>query len=628
VLITVVSLLSLAFAYSLWKEIKRFPLAEGEMIEYSLTVRKGVLGFLRGQKKFCFSFSAIISIVFLFFLGPGIAFGFLFGILISMITGCAVTIILSESSLKLAGAADQNPASAARIALKGGWAVAFGLVGLALFFLANLFFLTSDLRVLIALGLGSALISILIKLGSNIYREAISIRTDQESVQSENAAKKTFLFCQVGDNLKDLAGIINFLAIIIIFLTSAMILGKLSFPFHPAAVVLPLFLISVAILAVVISASIVSLLKNKSGIFVFYSFLILAWSLFVLGSWLIIPSFGRNLQIASIELGWPIFLGLAVVAFIATISFLADKDDPSLAVGNQPVKRKETLVRLINLRSRILLPLTVIVGLTGSYFIGGLYGLALGIATIFSLLILIVILFSRDIIIRDMTNLARTGENRLATPGPESFGGIGRKAVDFFLVNSIRLSVLLLFLAYFLELRNFGRPIWLLLGEVKVWLGLLFGTVIIYCFIVLLKVAVEKTILIFRIKMEEELKRSELDSDCQDCFDSLAEFDFKEIFWPVLFLIVAPVIIGFIFGASVLAGLLSGSVLVGAFLATPFRWSGVVWTSIEKNVRKINRQDWELPDKRKEKDFYRWIICSAIGILNIVSLLIVSFLNF
>jgi Na+/H+-translocating membrane pyrophosphatase len=128
--------------------------------------------------------------------------------------------------------------------------------------------------------------------------------------------------------------------------------------------------------------------------------------------------------------------------------------------------------------------------------------------------------------------------------------------------------------------------------------------------------------------MEEELKRSELDSDCQDCFDSLAKFDFKKIFWPILSLIVVPVIVGFVFGASVLAGLLSGAVFIGVFLAVPFSWSGIVWASIEKNVKKINRQDWEISGERKEKDFYRWIIFSAIGILNIVALLIVNLLNF
>jgi K(+)-stimulated pyrophosphate-energized sodium pump len=627
VLITAVSLLSLAFAYFLWKEIKRSPLAEGERIEYFLTIKKGVLGFLRGQKKFCFSFSAIIFII-LLFLGPSIALGFLFGVLIPLIAGYAVTIILSETSLKLAGAADQDLILAAKIALKGSWATALSLIGLILFFLAGLFSFTSDLRVLMAMGLGSTLVSILIKLNSNIYLEAINVKNDQENVRLDDTGKKAFLFYQIGKSFKNLGEMINLSVAIIISLVSAMFLGKLLFPFNPAAIVLPLFLISIAVLAVVISVSIVGLLKNKSINFVFYSFLILAWFLFTLGSWLIIPSFGRNLQISLASLGWPIFLGLAVVTTVIKIGFLTDKDGPFLAVGNQHAKWKEILLRITNLKHKALLPFVVALGLVVSYFTGGLYGLALGIVTIFSLLILIIFLFSHSLVVRNTISLIGTEGNKLSASELGKTNGASQKAVDFFLVNSTRLSVLLLFLAYFLELRNFGRPIGLLLGETKVWLGFFLGIVIIYCFIVLLKAALERTILTLKTKAEEELKESELDSNYQDCLGSLIRFDFKKMFWPVSSLVIIVIIVGFIFGASVLAGLLSGSIFTGMFLIVPFHWNKIVWENIEKNVKKINRQDRELSNERRGKDFYRWAICSAVGILNIVALLIVSLLNF
>jgi K(+)-stimulated pyrophosphate-energized sodium pump len=658
----IISVFSLLFAYFLIKEINRASSGSGKMIEISQAIKEGAMAFLKRQYKTCGLVAVVIFFILLIFLGFNIAFGFLIGAIASGLAGYLGMVVSTKANVKVAEAARGGLGSALSLAFKGGSVTGFLVVGLALFSVSGLYLITQDLKTLIALGFGGSLISVFARLGGGIYTKAADVGADlvgkvEKGIPEDDPRNPAVIADQVGDNVGDCAGMAaDLFETYVVTIVAAMVLGSLLFPVFPEAVLLPLFLGSVAILASIISTFFVRLGKSQNIMSALYKGLVAAGILSAVGFFLVISPFSQSLEVSIASLYLPVFVGLLIVAliFVITEFFTSKKHSPvqSIAKASESGHGTNIIVGLaIGMKSTILPVIVVCAGILISFYLGGAYGmysLALAAVAMLSLTGLIIALDSYGPITDNAAGISEMAglpeENRKITDALDSVGNTTKAVTKGYAIASAGLAALVLFSAYTQELLDLGRQVQFLLEDPKVLVGLFIGGVVAYYFAALSMTAVGKA----AGSVVEEVRRQfreikglmsgEAKPDYSNCVDIVTKAALKEMILPALLPVIFPILVGFLLGPAALGGLLIGSIVVGVFLALSMTSGGAAWDNAKKYIEEGNlggkgsfaHQAAVTGDTVGDpyKDTAGPAINPMIKILNIVALLIVGFIAF
>ncbi|MDP3995874.1 MAG: sodium-translocating pyrophosphatase [bacterium] len=669
----IVSVLSLVFAYFLIKEIDKASSGSGKMIEISLAIKDGAMAFLKRQYKTCGMVAVIIFFILLLSLGSGMAFGFLIGAAASALAGYLGMVVSTKANVKVAEIAKKGLSPALNLAFKGGSVTGFLVVGLALLSVSGLYLITQDLKILIALGFGGSLISVFARLGGGIYTKAADVGADlvgkvEKGIPEDDPRNPAVIADQVGDNVGDCAGMAaDLFETYVVTIVAAMVLGGLLFPLYPEAVLLPLFLGSVAILASIISTFFVKLPKSQSMsrsaekdgkedsssliMTALYKGLAVAGFLSAAGFFMVVSSFSRILEVSTKSLYLPVVVGLSIAAlmFVITEFFTSKKHSPvqSIAKASESGHGTNVIVGLaIGMKSAILPVIVICVGILISYYTGGLYGLALAAVAMLSLTGLIIALDSYGPItdnaagISEMSGLPE--EVRLTTDALDSVGNTTKAVTKGYAIASAGLAALVLFSAYTQELIGLGSRTQFLLEDPKVLVGLFLGGVVAYYFTALSMTAVGKAAgaVVDEVRRQfKEIKglmEGTAKPDYSNCVDIVTKAALKEMILPALLPVISPILVGFLLGPAALGGLLIGSIVVGVFLALSMTSGGAAWDNAKKYIEEGNfggkgsfaHQAAVTGDTVGDpsKDTAGPALNPMIKVLNIVALLIVSFL--
>jgi len=655
----IISIFSLLFAYFLIKEIDRASSGSGKMIEISQAIKEGAMAFLKRQYKTCGLVAVVIFFILLIFLGGGIALGFLTGAVASGLAGYLGMIVSTKANVKVAEIAKNGLGPALNLAFKGGSVTGFLVVGLALLSVAGLYLITQDLKTLIALGFGGSLISVFARLGGGIYTKAADVGADlvgkvEKGIPEDDPRNPAVIADQVGDNVGDCAGMAaDLFETYVVTTVAAMVLGSLLFPVFPEAILLPLFLGSVAILASIISTFFVRLGKSQNIMSALYKGLIAAGILSAAGFFFVVSPFSQSLKVSMPSLYLPVLVGLLIAAFIFVITefFTSKKHSPvqSIAKASESGHGTNIIVGLaIGMKSTILPVIVICAGILISYSLGGMYGLALAAVAMLSLTGLIIALDAYGPITDNAAGISEMAglpeENRKITDSLDSVGNTTKAVTKGYAIASAGLAALVLFSAYTQELLELGRKIQFLLEDPKVLVGLFLGGVVAYYFAALSMTAVGRA----AGSVVEEVRRQfkeikglmsgEAKPDYSNCVDIVTKAALKEMILPALLPVISPILVGFLLGPAALGGLLIGSIVVGVFLALSMTSGGAAWDNAKKYIEEGNmggkgsfaHQAAVTGDTVGDpsKDTAGPAINPMIKILNIVALLIVGFLAF
>ncbi len=599
--------LALFFAAFLTRSILRLPQGEGKMKGIALAIQEGAKAYLIRQYTVIAWIGLVVFLILGFALGWNLALGFLVGAVFSGVAGAIGMAVSVRANVRTAEAAKSGLHAAMQVAVKGGAVTGFFVVGLGLLAIAGFYALTGDVDALIGLGFGGSLISVFARLGGGIFTKAADVGADlvgkvEAGIPEDDPRNPAVIADNVGDNVGDCAGMAaDLFETYAVTLVAAMLIGRITVG-TDAALLYPLAIGSIAIVASILGFFFVKLSKNLNIMGALYKGLaatgILALAGFAaLNSW-IAPSVGG---------AWNAFgsavVGLAVTALLIVITeyytSTAYKPVRRLAAASETGHGTNIIAGLgLSMRATALPVIVIATGLLGSFAIAGLYGVAIAATAMLSLTGMIVTLDAFGPITDNAGGIAEmselSGDVREVTDKLDAVGNTTKAVTKAYAIGSAGLAAIVLFSAYTEELTKLGANVVFRLSDPFVIVGLFAGGLVTYLFAALAMEAVGRAAgaVVEEVRRQFREIKGIMDGsgkpDYGRAVDIVTRAALGQMIAPALLAVAAPIVVGFLLGPEALGGLLIGSIVTGLFVAISMTTGGGAWDNAKKYIENGN----------------------------------------
>src|SRR3989339_1114438 len=647
------SLISVAFAgYLAWK-IMRYPAGEGKMLEIAQAIREGAKAYLDRQYRAVALVAIVIAAVLYYFFNLTTMLGFLFGAVASALAGYVGMNIAVRANSRTAEAAKGGIAKALAVAFEGGTVTGLLVVGLGLLAVTLFYWLTNDLKALVALGFGGSLISVFARLGGGIFTKGADVGADlvgkvEAGIPEDDPRNPAVIADNVGDNVGDCAGMAaDLFETYAVSTVAAMLLASIIFPSNEKILVLPLVLGGVSLIASLLGSLLVSVKNKTKNVMVgFYQGLFAAIILSIIGFFAILQN--TNIDANSMKLFYDTLIGLAVTLLLVFITdyFTAKKYPPVQAIAKASESGHGTNIitgLAISMSSTAWPVIVISAGVLGAFAISGIFGVAIAAFSMLSVMGIIVSIDAYGPVadnaagIAEMANLPEDVRKKLDPL--DAVGNTTKAVTKGYAIGSAGLAALVLFSAYAQEVPS---GVQFMLNDPYVLVGLFIGGLLPFYFGSRAMAAVGRAAgsVVTEVRRQfKEIKgimKGENEPDYAQCVHIVTEAAQKEMIVPALLPVVVPIAVGFLLGPVALGGLLVGSIVTGIFVAISMTSGGAAWDNAKKYIEAGNfggkgsfaHSAAVTGDTVGDpyKDTAGPAINPMIKILNIVSLLIVGWL--
>ncbi len=594
------SVISIAIGLFLFRYVMGKDAGTDRMKEIAGWIQEGSRSFLKTEYTYLGVFVALMAIALSVFLNVKIGLTYVFGTIFSAIAGVIGMEIAVKANVRTANAAKKGGlAEAFHIAFRGGAVMGLMVVGLALFGISIIYWLTGDPETILGMSIGASTLTLFMKAGGGIYTKTADIAADlvgkvELGIPEDDPRNPAVIADNVGDNVGDCAGSgADLFDSYIAAIMAAMILGGSSQIAYLETV--PLVFAGLGIISSIIGIAMVRVPKGGDP-----------GKALNMGTYVTTFTFAALTYIATWFFGYDVKIWYANVVGLLAGIVIGMTSDYYTSINRSPVKKTAeasqtgAAISILTGFSYGLIScfpalLGIGIGSAIAYTLYGVYGV--GIAAV-GMLAIAGIIITGDAYgpigdnAKGIAEMAELGDDIVdITDEIDAAGNTTKAITKGFAIGAAGLTSLALLASYQEIVKTItGQTISFNLMNPLVMMGVFIGMSVPIIFSAMIILGVSKN----AFRMIEEIRRQFREipglmegtgqPDYNACINIATKGALKELLPLIVFSISTTLIVGFVAGIHALGGYLSGAIFSGFFLAILMANSGGLWDNAKKYV--------------------------------------------
>lgn len=622
--VLVSSLIGLAYAGVQSYLLLKIEVDDPKAAEIAEDIKSASNAFMRRQYRTVFIAAIVVAILifiaFSAYSGVGVgwkyAVGFFVGASGSAVAGLLGMNISIRANSRTAVKAKEGLNSALKVAFRGGSVTGLMVISLALLGLVAFYMIFNDPQLMVGYIFGASLVSLFARVGGGIFTKGADVGADlvgkiESGMPEDDPRNPATIADNVGDNVGDCAGMgADLFETYVVTALASMLLAFLAIK-ESYAILLPMVLGGIAILATIAGTFFVKKSEKQRIMTALYKGLIATVIFSLIGFYIAIELLfgGRPIIFVDAVIG----IVIMIIFVVVTEYYTSENFGPVAKIAKASTTGTGTNIitgLAYGLEATFIPAMVIIVGIVLSFGLtswtlgsvfgyanAGLYGISVAAASMLSATGIIISIDSYGPItdnaggIAEMAGFDEKTRNEVTDP-LDAVGNTTKAVTKGYAIGSAVLAALTLFAAFKIVIQSKFPTV--AIDNPIVLVGLIIGAILPFFFTSYLMNSVGKAAYAIVEEVRRQFKEKagiltgEVKPDYGKAVDIVTREALHQLLLPALMGVLTPIIVGLILGPLAMGGLLLGVILSGFPLAIMMTVGGGAWDNAKKYIEMGN----------------------------------------